>query len=162
MKKLITVAGLAIGLATQAQCFTLRDVVSNGTIKADPSPGSWGTFLFIGAGDPEVETPYPMNYRKFSWDLGRSVHGTFRAYGYMRDDPNTPSVNESGQMAWYKNEYIAPCYSGTITTRFSECDVPWLTDYTGTSNLREFILQVTLYDAITGQYINTAYLRWTR
>lgn len=158
MKKLLTIA--AFTLATQlasAQCFTLRDVVSNGTIKAEPSPGSWAGVLFIGD-----EGPYPWNTRLFSWDLGRLVHGTFRAYGYKRDDPNTPDINETNQMVWYENVYIAPCYNGVITRRFSACDVGFLSGYADTENLREFILQVTLYDAISKKYINTAYLRWVR
>lgn len=163
MKKLLAIAGITAALLTEtsAQCFTLRDVVSNGTIQADPSPGSWGTLLFIGVGT-DVEPPYPMNYRKFSWDLGRLVHGTFRAYGYPYDDPNTPNVNEAAIPLWWKNEYIAPCYHGVITTRFSECDIDMVSDYLNTEILREFVLQVTLYDAITKKYINTAYLRWTR
>lgn len=161
MKKIITLLAVVCSVAVNAQCFKLAEKVSNGTIKAEESPGSWGTVLFIGAGG-DAEPPYPMNYRKFSWDLGRLVHGTFRAYGYRRDDPNTPTINETNQLVWYKNEYISPCYNGTITTRFSECDIDWVSDYIDTENLREFILQVTLYDAISKKYINTAYLRWTR
>lgn len=160
MKKLVVLLSLVAGLYANAQCFVLRDTVSNGTIQADPSPGSYGTFLFIGAGEG-AEPPYPINTRKFSWDLGRLVHGTFRAYGYMRDNPNTPE-NETNWFVWYENSYIAPCYNGTITRRFSECDVSWMSSYADTEKVREFVLQVTLYDAYTDKYVNTAYLRWTR
>ena len=158
MKKLILLAALVSAIVTaKGQCFTLTEKVSNGTIKAEESPGSWAGLLFIGD-----EGPYPIDTRKFSWDLGRLVHGTFRAYGYRRDDPNTPNINETNQIVWYENVYIAPCYNGVVTRRFNACDIDWMGGYGDTENLRELILQVTLYDAITKVYINTAYLRWTR
>ncbi len=158
MKKLIAVAALTLGLASSVlgQCFTLVDVVSNPTIKADPSPGSWWGVALIGD-----EGPYPANTRLFSWDLGRLVKGRFQAYGFKRDDPSTPQ-NENGQVAVYEDFEIAPCYHATITRRFSQCDVGFMSTYTNTSSLKEFVIQVELFDAFTGAYVNTAYMRWLR
>lgn len=154
MKKIITLLVVAFATAASAQCFTLRQVVQNGVIKCEPEP--W--HFFYGY------TPYagvPYNTRKISWNSPVPVRAHYSVYGYLQDNPGTPHQNESTQMVHLENKPIPAMYAATITDRFSECDNPSASNY-DTSQLREFVMQLVIYNATTGQEISRGWMQWTR
>lgn len=155
MKKLITVLLLALATTVgNAQCFTLRENVSNSLITCNPDAGApfFGYFYKAAA---------PTNTRKISWNSQTPVEARYQVYGYGYDSPATPYFNESVLRIDFINEFVPLNYGATVTKRFSECDVEWLSDFQ-TSHLREFVMEVILYQPGTGRIINRGYMRWTR
>ena len=155
MKKLITIAGLAAALVSgQAQCFTLRQVVSNNLITCDPTP--WSPIFGY-----TYKAGLPVNTRKISWNSPVPVKAQYVVYGYGYDNPGTPHQNEATQMVYILNQNIPATYGATISNRFSECDVAMWTDF-NTSQLREFVMMLVLYNATTGVEITRGWMQWTR
>ena len=156
MKKIITLIGavMVATLTAQGQCFTLRQVVSNGVIKCEPEP--WNFFYGYM---PSAGIPY--NTRKISWNSTVPVRAHYSVYGYLQDNPGTPHQNEATQMVHLEDKPIPPMYSATITDRFSTCDDPSSSNY-NTSGLRELVMQLVIYNTTTGQEISRGYMQWTR
>ena len=155
MKK-ATLAAIALAITTtlNAQCFVLREAIQNTVVQAIPDPSNWAA-LFGASG-----SIYPINTRLFKWNSPEPVTGEITFYGMLRDNPATPQ-NEGSQMVYFPSVAISGSYYGTYTFRFSECNIQQLTDY-NTTNLREFVAQLILKNAVTGKYVNAAYFRWSR
>lgn len=155
MKKAISLALITLAtINVDAQCFTLRQVVSNNIIKCEPDPVLFPFGYFYKAS-------MPYNTRKISWNSPVPVRAHYSVYGYLQDNPGTPSVNESTQMVHLEDKPIPPMAGATITTRFSTCDDMSASNY-DTSSLREFVIQLVIYNTVTGAEISRGYMQWTR
>ena len=155
MKKLILLATLVSAIVSgQAQCFTLRETVSNSVIKCDPYPWTFPFSIMYRAA-------IPVNTRIISWNSPTPVEARYLVWGFGYDSPATPYTNEAVQRIDLVNQFVPATFGATISNRFSECDNRSYSDF-DTYNLREFIMEVILYKPGTGHIINRGYMRWTR